>query len=78
MIVKIRLTADSEEECTAAIAALDAALSGRYDSEIPRAGTNPKYSDHQKWFAYGTLTLYEVQPAPRRMPRRKKAEGFYE
>jgi len=54
--IKIRITADTEQDAELLIAALTALLPG-YSSRKARAGNNPKYADNQKFLAYGELTI---------------------
>lgn len=66
-IVKLRITADSEAEAEQArqlIEQLLASLNCRM--QRPRAGSNPKYADAQKWISYGDIEL----PASKRKRKR--------
>jgi len=54
--VKIRLMADSEEECEAVRAHL-LALHPGLALGAPREGSNPKYAANQKWSSYGDIVL---------------------
>lgn len=57
--VKVRLQADSEEECEALRRHLLDTHPG-LTLGAPRAGTNPRYADDQKWASYGDLR-FEVR-----------------
>ncbi len=50
-MVKLRICAETEEACETARRLLENATGCRMGR--PRAGSNPKYADSQKWFSYG-------------------------
>lgn len=69
-VIKIRLCADDEPTCREGIELVEQALpNARMQS--PRQGSNPKYADQQKWFAYGELDTSKAKVTRR---RRKAAE----
>ncbi|HEU4323314.1 MAG TPA: hypothetical protein VFS21_09185 [Roseiflexaceae bacterium] len=50
-VVKLRICAETEADCEAARRLLENATGCRMGK--PRAGSNPKYADSQKWLSYG-------------------------
>jgi hypothetical protein len=78
MLVKIRITAESQEDSDAAREFLRSVFSDRLTLNKGRPGNNPKYEGQQKVLAYGELDIPEAwNIAPgnttKRKPRRKKA-----
>lgn len=55
--VKVRIVADSQEDCDAARAYLEALLGDRFSMRRGREGSNPKYAQDPKVLAYGELRL---------------------
>lgn len=69
-IIKIRLCTEDEPACRAGIDLVERALlNARMQS--PRQGSNPKYAEQQKWFAYGEIDTSRSKVTRR---RRKTAE----
>ena len=66
MIIKVRLTADSEQEAQTAREHLQQLVPG-LKFQSPRQGSNPKYEGQQKWFCYG-----EWERKPVSVGRRKR------
>lgn len=64
MLIKIRLTADTRDECEAARDYLHATLGDSCRLETPREGRNPRYAGEQKWFCYGQITREPVAAVP--------------
>lgn len=59
-IVKLRITADSEEDAEAARELIEGLLSdAQCRMQTPRQGSNPKYADDPKWMSYGDFVLPE-------------------
>lgn len=61
MAIKVRLTANTEQEAQTVREQLETLVQG-LKFQAPRQGTNPKYEGNQKWFCYGE---WEVTPAPK-------------
>jgi len=62
-LLKLRLTADSEEDAQRACELVEDLLAHlNCRMQRPRQGSNPKYADDPKWLAYGDFEL----PATRR------------
>jgi hypothetical protein len=76
VLVKIRITAESQEDSDAAREFLRSVFSDRLTLNKGRPGNNPKYEGQQKVLAYGELEIPEawnIQPGTAtKCPRRKK------
>jgi hypothetical protein len=69
-VIKSRLCTEDEPTCRAGIELVELALPNAW-MQSPGQGSNPKYADQQKWFAYGELDT--SRPTVRRR-RRKTAQ----
>ena len=57
MVVKLRIQADTLEDCQDAIEYLVSVTAGAAKMGKPRQGTNPKYEGQQRYASYGELDL---------------------
>lgn len=77
--VKIRITADNEDDATQAREYLKSLLGSGLSLAKPRQGTNPKYADNQKYMCYGEvdftpgISQLRIAAPTRRRARKPKA-----